>query len=54
MGTPQWMAQEVLMGQTITKKSDIYSYGVVLWEIITRKIPFDEISLFEIPREKGP
>ncbi|KAK9819112.1 hypothetical protein WJX74_003168 [Apatococcus lobatus] len=34
-GTFEWAAPELLMGQACTDKADIYSLGVVLWEIIT-------------------
>ncbi|KAI3927520.1 hypothetical protein MKW92_045552, partial [Papaver armeniacum] len=40
-GTPQWMAPEVIRNDRSDEKSDIYSYGVVLWEIATQKIPWD-------------
>jgi len=34
-GTPLWMAPEVLMGKQVDTKADVYSFGLVLWEIIT-------------------
>jgi len=39
-GTPLWMSPEVLMGQNVDEKSDVYSYGIVLWEILTKTEPF--------------
>ncbi len=44
-----WMAPEVLRGETYTAKADIYSYGVVLWEILTGKVPVIPISFDNIP-----
>ena len=35
-GTFHWMAPEVLMSSQYTHKADIYSFGIVLWEIVTR------------------
>ena len=35
------MAPEVVTGEGYTEKSDIYSYGIVLWEIVTHKIPYE-------------
>jgi serine/threonine protein kinase len=50
----QWMAQEILVGnQPYTPKADIYSFGVVLWELVTRKIPFEEHNTWEIPNIVG-
>ena len=35
-------APEVICGEPYTAQSDIYSFGLVLWEILTRKHPFKE------------
>ena len=34
-----WAAPEVLMGAACTDKVDIFSYGVLLWEIVTGQQP---------------
>ncbi|RZC91784.1 hypothetical protein C5167_027837 [Papaver somniferum] len=47
-GTPQWMAPEVLRNDRSDEKSDIYSYGVVLWEIATQKIPWDNYNSMQV------
>lgn len=39
-GTPAYMAPECLLNQEVTTKSDIYSLGTVLWELMTRKVPY--------------
>jgi serine/threonine protein kinase len=46
-GTPLWMAPEVMLGQAFNEKADIYSFGIVLWEILTRSEPFQEFDNFE-------
>ena len=43
VGTARWMAPELLdmdNPSSPNKASDVYSYGMVLWEISTREIPF--------------
>jgi serine/threonine-protein kinase len=40
-GTLRYMAPEVLRGKDSSKASDIYSLGVVLYEMVTGKPPFD-------------
>jgi serine/threonine protein kinase len=39
-GTFHWMAPEVLKSDEYTHKADVYSYGIVLWEIVMREPPF--------------
>jgi serine/threonine protein kinase len=40
VGTSQWMAPEILNDQSYNEKADVYSYGMLLWEMMTRDIPF--------------
>jgi len=41
ISTVCWTAPEVFQGSTATIKSGVYSYGIILWEIASRKIPYD-------------
>ncbi|KAL7616256.1 uncharacterized protein LOC111911928 isoform X1 [Lactuca sativa] len=47
-GTPQWMAPEILCNEQADEKSDVYSYGVVLWEITTEKIPWNDLNPMQV------
>ncbi len=40
MGSPAYMAPEQIRGETVTTLSDIYSLGVVLFEVLTGEAPF--------------
>ncbi|KAJ8556728.1 hypothetical protein ON010_g9236 [Phytophthora cinnamomi] len=42
VGTPYWTAPEILEGKRYTEQADIYSFGVVLSELDTCKIPFHD------------
>ena len=39
---PMWLAVEVIRGEAFSLKSDVYSYGIILWELITCQPPFRE------------
>ncbi|GAB4822983.1 hypothetical protein N2152v2_010029 [Parachlorella kessleri] len=39
VGTFTWAAPEVLLGEGGSEKADVYSLGVVLWEIVTEEVP---------------
>jgi hypothetical protein len=49
-GTPAYMAPEQLAGKEVTIKSDLYSLGLVLYEILTGKRAFDASTLPELMR----
>ncbi|KAK5859811.1 hypothetical protein PBY51_021335 [Eleginops maclovinus] len=40
VGTFPWMAPEVIQSLPVSETCDTYSYGVVLWEMLTREVPF--------------
>ncbi|KVH98209.1 serine/threonine-protein kinase HT1-like isoform X1 [Cynara cardunculus var. scolymus] len=43
-GTYRWMAPEMIKEQKHTKKIDVYSFAVVLWELLTALTPFDDMT----------
>jgi hypothetical protein len=54
-GTPAYMAPEQLVGREVTAKSDLYSLGLILCEILTGKRAFEAATLPELMklRESG-
>ena len=50
IGTYQWMAPEVINGQKYTEKADVFSFGIILWEIATRKPPYYGIDGTEVSK----
>ncbi|NWY49668.1 M3K21 kinase, partial [Chionis minor] len=43
-GTYAWMAPEVIKSSMFSKGSDIWSYGVLLWELLTGEVPYRGID----------
>ena len=41
LGSPKYMSPEQVMGEPLDGRSDIFSLGVVLYEMLTRKTPFE-------------
>jgi serine/threonine-protein kinase len=51
-GTPAYMSPEQLAGREVTAKSDIYSLGLVLYEILTGKRAFEASTLPELMKQR--
>jgi serine/threonine protein kinase len=43
-GTYRWMAPEVINHQPYDNKADVFSFAIVLWELVTSKIPYDTMT----------
>ena len=53
VGTPAWMAPEVLCGEPYSHKADVYSFGVIFWEILHRCRPFQDLNAWAIAYQVG-
>lgn len=43
-GTYRWMAPEIINHNPYDHKADVFSFAIVLWELITLKIPYDNMT----------
>ena len=46
--TIAWSPPETLRGQACTGASDVYSFGIILYELLTRKIPYRNLQMAEV------
>ena len=51
IGTARWMAPEILNGGQYSISSDIFSYGMILMELLTEKIPYFDIFNYEVGKD---
>eukprot|EP00026_Physarum_polycephalum_P001472 Phypoly_transcript_01474.p1 GENE.Phypoly_transcript_01474~~Phypoly_transcript_01474.p1 ORF type:complete len:947 (+),score=238.69 Phypoly_transcript_01474:130-2970(+) len=49
-GTTGWVAPEVLAEQGYTEKADVYSFAIILWELLTRQIPYAGKNTMQVVR----
>lgn len=48
MGTSSYMSPEMIRGTKYTEKVDVYSFGILLWEMYTHKVPFRSMHALQI------
>ena len=57
IGTVEWMAPEVIKNNKYSNKCDVYSFGIIMWEIATRKKLYEKMNqsqiIYKVCFEKG-
>ncbi|GLT35014.1 hypothetical protein SLA2020_094990 [Shorea laevis] len=43
-GTYRWMAPEVIEHRPYDHKADVFSFGILLWELLTGKLPYENLT----------
>ena len=45
---PRWLAPEILSGRGYTFSSDVFSFGVIMWEFLTWQIPWHDCGPWQV------
>ncbi|KAF8411057.1 hypothetical protein HHK36_003596 [Tetracentron sinense] len=47
-GTPEWMAPELIRNEQFTEKCDVFSFGVIMWELCTLNRPWEGVPAVQV------
>ncbi|XP_062216158.1 uncharacterized protein LOC133916460 [Phragmites australis] len=47
-GTYRWMAPEMIKQKAYNRKVDVYSFGLLLWEMVSGRIPYENLTPFQV------
>lgn len=47
------MAPEILRDRPNTKETDVWAFGLIVWEILFQKIPFKELNFKQMVEKVG-
>ena len=50
---PRWLAPELLGGEPATQSSDVFAFGIILWELLTWELPWGKNDAWSIGRAVG-
>lgn len=45
---PRWLAPEILSGLPYTVAADVYSFGIIMWELLTWQVPWHEQNTWQV------
>lgn len=47
-GTYRWMAPEMIKQKAYNRKVDVYSFGLLMWEMVSGRIPYENLTPFQV------
>jgi len=53
IGSIPWMAPEVTTAERLSEKVDVYSMGIIIFEVLKRSMPYQQIPMHGIPHLVG-
>jgi len=51
VGTPKWMAPELMRNEKYNEKVDVYSYALMIWEMLSNQVPYFEYGAMDLLME---